>query len=234
MKRFYTIVSTAKANGGYHILLDDRPVKTKDGVFLCAGNEQIATRVMQEWAEQKEDIIPETMPFTQILNTKIDRVSKERDAMTASVLKYLDTDLLCYCAAEPEVLAKQQQEKWKPWLDWFEQDFGCVLKTTTSLIALTQSKKAHEAAASYVKTLNDDYFTILQLVTSVSGSLILAMALTHGAASAQQIFEACFVEETFKDTLYNAEKYGADPAMEKIQKSALQDFQVAQDYIAML
>ena len=234
MKRFYTTVSTAKATGGYHIMLDGRPVKTAAGAHLCAENEDIATRVMQEWADQGEQIAPDTMLFTQILNTKIDRVSRERTAMRTAVLHYLDTDLLCYFADEPEDLAKMQQAKRGPWLDWFAQVHGCALETTTGLAALTQSPQAHAAVVQYMDALDDAHFTVLQLVTSVSGSLILAMALTRGAASAQQVFDACFTEEIYRETLYEAKKYGPDPTTHKAQNTAMRDFQAAEDYVRML
>ena len=144
MKRFYKLVSTEKVGGGFYILLDGKPVKTKSGAHLLASNEAIANRLMQEWAAQEEHILPNTMPFTQIINTIIDRVSVERDVMSAAVLKYLDTDLICYFADEPEALVKLQKDKWQPWLDWFEGKFDCKLKTTTDLAALTQEQSAHD------------------------------------------------------------------------------------------
>ena len=231
MKRFYKLVSTEKLADGYHILLDGRAVKTKSGAHLCAPTEEIALLIMHEWSAQIDNILPDTMPFTQILNTKIDRVSRERTAMSAYVLKYIDTDLICYFADEPQGMVEQQKDKWQVWIDWFEGEFGYTLQTTTGLAALTQEKGAHDAIAKYVAALNDDHFTILQLVTSVSGSLILGLAMVKGAANAQQIFDACFVEENFREAMYDAEKYGSDPALEKEQKSKMQDLKAAYDYI---
>ncbi len=234
MKRFYTVVSLTQAEGGYHILLDGRPVKTKSGAFLCAANEALAGRIMQEWAAQDTDIVPDTMPLTQILNTRIDRVSKERDAMCAALLKYLDTDLICYFAAEPEALVRRQDEQWRVWLDWFEDNFGCALDVTSGLSALSQSDAAHDAVAGYVRGLDDDRFTVLQLVTSLSGSFVLGLAFLHGAASARQVLDACFVEETYKDALYDSAKYGADPMVEKAQKSKMRDLRASEDYLRLL
>ncbi len=234
MKRFYKLVSTEKAVGGFHILLDGKPVKTKSGAFLCAVNEGIATRLMQEWAQQTDDILPDSMPFTQILNTKIDRVSNEREAMSGYVLKYIDTDLICYFADEPQELLSQQKDKWNLWLDWFEKEFGVPLQTTTGLAALSQDKAAHKVVTDYVATLDDEHFTILQFITSISGSVILGLAMVKGAAKAGQVFDACFVEESFRDSMYDVEKYGSDPALEKEQKSKIRDFNAAYDYVALL
>ncbi len=234
MKRFYKMVSVDACNGGYAVCLDGRPVKTQSKVVLCAPNNEIATCVMEEWSAQQDEIVPESMPFTQILNTKIDRVSVEREAIFANMMKYLDTDLLCYQISEPEELAKLQQERWTPWLQWFETKYGVALETTTGLGALTQPAKAHEAVEAYISALGEDDFTILQVITSVSGSLILALAFMHQAITPQQMFEACFVEELYKDTIYDAEKYGADPILEKKQKAAMLDFETSARYLALL
>ncbi len=234
MKRFYKSVSIEKAKGGYHILLDGRPVRTKSKAFLCAMNEKIAERVVSEWDQQMDEIVPDTMPFTQILNTYIDRVSSDRAVMSEAILKYLDTDLLCYPADNPEDLVACQKEAWQPFISGFEIGFNCNLSTTTTLLAVEQSEASHIAVKGYVEGLNDIEFTILQLVTSISGSLILGIAMVRDAASASDVVKASFVEEDFKDYLYNADKYGGDPMLEKSKKSATLDLSAAEDLLALL
>ncbi len=230
MKRFYKVVSTRKSSNGFEILLDNRPIKTKAGHILLAPEEPLAEALVREWSAQKDQIIPDTMPLTQILNTQLDRVSTEREAMTAAILKYLDTDLICYFAEEPEELISLQEQSWKRWLDWFEEVFGEALKTTNSLLALQQSERAHESVRDYVKNLDDAYFTVLQLVTSLSGSLILGLAFVQGKAKADDILAACYVEESYKEQIYNAEKYGMDPMLEKEKLSKRKDFEAAEVY----
>ena len=81
MKRFDKLVSTQSRSGGFLITLDGRPVKTALKNELLAPAEELANAIVLEWSEQEEDIIPDSMPLTQILSTKIDRVSHEREAM---------------------------------------------------------------------------------------------------------------------------------------------------------
>lgn len=225
MKRFYTLVSSEAKPEGYAILLDGRPVKTKSGALLIAQNQQIADETVIEWANQKEVIDPETMPFTQIINTRIDQVAAKRPAMSATVLNYLDTDLVCYIADGPEELVTLQELKWKKWRDWIETEFGHALKTTNGLAALSQASELHDAVKSYVEQLSDDRFTLLQIVVPLSGSLILGLALLARQASSQEVFDACFVEEHYKDGLYMVDKYGRDPHIEKKQQATFKDFE---------
>lgn len=234
MKRFYKLVSVEKADDGYSILLDGRAVKRKSGAPLACLNENIANRVMQEWAEQENDIIPDNMPFTQIENTRLDRVALERDVMSANILKYLNTDLICYTVDAPKELVRMQDEAWTPWRTWFEKKFDTTLQTTTDLTAIKQNKTAHDSIINYVQNLDDAHFTILQIIVPLSGSLIIALAFIDGAANADDVFKAAYVEEAYKDSIYDADKYGHDPLIEKQQKTTYRDLKAAFEYLSYL
>lgn len=226
MKRFYTLVLHEKSADGYQILLDGKAVKTKDGQNLVAPNEHIASSVVQEWSNQGDTIEPDTMPFTQILSTKIDRVRHQRNEMTDMLLKYLDTDLICYLASEPDELVKRQNELWSPVRGWFQKDFGTEghpLKTTTGLAALSQDEIYAKNVRSYIQSLDNDHFTFLQIIIASAGSLILGLAFICGFADEEHVLNACFVEEDFKDTLYDIETYGADPYIEAKQAALRSD-----------
>ena len=231
MKRFYTLVSTKQVSGGYEVLLDGRPVKAPSKRTLLAPNESLAGEIVKEWAAQEEQILPNTMPLTQILTTKIDKVSNEREAMSLNVLKYLNTDLLCYRASEPLGMPEAQAGKWDPVLEWFAERFGSELQTTTGLTALTQPESAHKAVQAYVGSLDDDRFTLLQLITPLSGSLILALAFLEGKLSPQEVFDACHVEEQFRARIYDEEKYGPDPLQEKKDKAMMIDLEASKIYL---
>jgi chaperone required for assembly of F1-ATPase len=234
MKRFYKLVSTTKTPNGYLILLDGKPVKTKSRRDLLAPTQAMADAIMLEWSAQGDAIKLATMPLTQILNTMMGRVSAERAAMQDMVLKYFDTDLLCYRTDQPEALAQQQTQTWDPWLAWFEKRFGFSLTTTTSITALKHPAEAHAALKKFVINLNDHQFTVLQLVTSLSGSVILAAAFVDQDISADDLFAAIRIEERYKAVLYDEEKYGPDPAQHKKDAATMLDLKAAEAYLAAL
>ncbi|MFK7839809.1 MAG: ATP12 family protein [Bdellovibrionales bacterium] len=234
MKRFYTLVSTQKTDQGFLITLDGRPVKTAMKHELLAPNEKLANALVKEWAGQEDKIIPDSMPMTQILSTKIDRVSHERNAMQAAMFKYLDTDLLCYRADDPPELKNRQKETWDQYLDWFKSHYEYDLKTTYGLAAITQEQGAHDKIHSEIKAMNDDDFTLLQLIVSISGSLILGLAAMHKKANAEDIFTAMRVEETFKAEIYNEDFYGSDPAQEAKDKAIQADLKATLEYLKIL
>ena len=234
MKRFYKLVSTQSSQDGYLITLDGRPVKTALKKEMLAPNEHLANALVVEWSGQQEEINPDSMPLTQILSTKIDRVSHEREAMQKYVFKYLDTDLLCYRTDHPPELQKAQEEMWNPHLEWFAQEYGTPLETTFAITALKQPDTAHEKIRSIIKGLDDDRFTAFQLIVSASGSLVLGLAAINGKLTAEEIYAAMRVEENFKAEIYNEEFYGADPAQEKKDMATQEDLRAAMHYLSLL
>lgn len=234
MKRFYTLVTVAQDGPSFVIHLDGKPVKTPARAALTTNNKAIANAIMQEWAAQDTEILPDTMPLTQILSTRIDKTAQERSVMEQKILKYFDTDLLFYRADFPPNIGQAQVDAWDPIIQKFQAHFGVTLETTTAIKALIQPPEAHTVVAEYITALDDDYFTILQLVTPLAGSVISGILFTLDQLSPTDIMAIARVEERFKDTIYNAEKYGQDPAAEKADALMLKDLEGAAQYLALI
>jgi len=234
VKRFYKFVSLGETPKGFSILLDGKPVKTPSRTLLQTPHRDLANAIVQEWVAQGDRVQPSTMPLMQLLNTRIDRVGTEREEMTALLLKYLDTDLLCYRADHPPEMAKRQPEAWDPWLEWFKGEFGTSLETTTGLQALKQPEAARKSAAAFIEGLDDDVFTVLQLIVPLSGSLVIGLAFIKRAITPQQVFDITRVEEAYKAELYNEKQYGPDPSQEKKDKSTMVDLDAAAKFLDLL
>jgi len=233
MKRVYKLASYSKTEDGYVLQLDGKSVKTPLGQPLAAPNKALADALVQEWANQKDDIIPDSMPMTQMLTTALDR-TRERDAMTKALLKYLDTDLLCYRVKEPEELARRQKEIWDKWLVWFDEHFESPLQTTFGIDALKQSEKTHKQIWNYMEALDEYYFSVLQVVTSVSGSIVLALAFLEHDATEEDVYAASELEEIYHSELANEAVHGSDPVQERRQASMKNDLQSSRIFLDLL
>lgn len=231
MKRFYKLVSVSKNEGQYAVLLDGRPINTPSGAVLLSPCETLAEAIMAEWMAQKEDILPDTMPLTQILTTAIESASKNKEEIKKSVLAYLHTDLLCYRAGAPSPVAQRQADAWNPWLRWFKDEFGVELLTTESLQALKQDPKAVELIDAYLESLDIYLFTLLQILVSECGSLVLGLAFIKGKASPDDLFHASNVEENYRAEVYNEDLHGRAPLQEAREASMIQTIEAAKKFL---
>ena len=230
MKRFYTLVSTKKTDEGYAIQLDGKTVKTPSGHDIAAPTKAMADAIVVEWAEQEDKVKPETMPLTQILTTAIDK-KPDRNAITESLMRYLNTDLICYWAKEPEDLAKRQKEKWGRWVKWFDEHFEVPLYTTKKIEAMEQDAEAHKRVWNYIEALDRYYFAVLHIMTSLSGSLVLALAFAEGDIDPDEIFEASYLEELYNGEICNEELHGVSPEEETEREHFKRDAKAARLFI---
>lgn len=220
MKRFYKTVTARKTAEGYKLQLDDRSVKTDGGQELIAPSKALGEAVAEEWRSQGDKIDPATMPLTQLLGNALDRM-RQREEITDRLVQYLDTDLLCYRTEEPEALAERQAEIWGRWLDWFKETFGVVLESTTGLEALQQNPEAHKRVWNYIEALDEYYFAVLHIVTTLGGSVVLGLAFLEAAITPEELFDASELEELYHAGIVEAElaKGGAayipDPQQEQ-------------------
>ena len=232
MKRFYKLVSSKKVNEGYALQLDGKTVKTPLGQEMVVPTQVLADAIVLEWAEQEEKVKPETMPLTQILTTSLDKI-RDREAITESCMRYLDTDLVCYWCKEPEELAKRQKEIWGQWVKWFDNHFEVPLYTTKKIDAIKQEEEAHKRVWNYIESLDDTYFTILHIMTSLSGSLILALAFSEGDIEPNEIFEASYLEELYRGEIYNEDVHGAAPNEEAERDAFKRDVKAAKKFLEL-
>lgn len=232
MKRFYTMASHKKLDGGYVIQLDGKTVKTPLGQDMSSPSKALADGIVSEWAAQEDKVKPDTMPLTSLLTTAIDKI-RDREKITESCMRYLDTDLVCYWTKEPEELAALQKEKWGAWVKWFEGHFEVPLYTTKKIDALTQDSEAHKRVWNYIESLDDYYFTVVHVLTSLSGSLILALAFSEGDITPEEIFEASYLEELYRAEIYNEALYGAAPQEEAEREAFKRDTDAAQRFLEL-
>ncbi len=234
MKRFYTIVSImGDPDSGFAVQLDGKAVRTPCGANLMAPNEGLAEAIAQEWRDQKETIKPEMMPITQLMVTSIDHVH-EREEMTGKLMAYLDTDLICYRVSEPQELLDKQEAAWDVWLSWFEKNFRYMLDITNDLRAMKQSPEAHKAVERRVRAYQNLHFTVLQNLTALTGSLVLALAFVAGAAKPEHIQRAVYVEEDHKAEIYNEAVHGLAPLEEQKREVMKRELAAARTFLELL
>lgn len=231
VKRLYQTVETAKEPEGYIFLADKKPLRTRGGKPLIAPNLEIAKEVAAEWEAQVKEVVIETMPFTHILNTKIDRIIGGRNAIAAGLQKYIDTDLVCYFAPGPEELVSLQRQRWDPFRTWFSQFFSCELKTTNTLKAQPQTEKAHQKVREHINGMNDDLLTILQWVTALGGSLVMAFGFMQREFGVEKIMQSRFVEEDYKNSLLRAVEHTEDFALLDGRESVRRDLEASLKYL---
>jgi chaperone required for assembly of F1-ATPase len=203
-KRFYADVGTGEADGGYTVTLDGKPIKTPSGRTVIVPVRSLAEMIAAEWTAQGELIDPLTMPLTRFANSVVQGVTDNVAAVSDDVAKYFGSDLLFYRAGHPEGLVAREAQHWDPILFWAAETLGAHFMLAEGIMHVQQPDQAIAAARG---ALPDDPWRVgaLHVVTTLTGSALLALALFHGVIDPKQTWAAAHVDED-----WNAEKWGVD------------------------
>lgn len=210
VKRFYREVSLLPQGEAWQIALDGKAAKTPGGRIVATPHRRLAEAIAEEWRTQADKIDFGAMPLTRLAMSVSDHVLPWMAGMQADALNYAETDLLCYRADSPERLAERQARIWQPFLDWAARDLQAPLVVTTGIAAVEQNEASLAALRGALAVLDPHRLLVAQALTARFGSLVLALAVIAGKASAREAFEASRLDEIFQ-----AEIWGLDAEAEK-------------------
>jgi chaperone required for assembly of F1-ATPase len=203
-KRFYKEATADARDAAFAVLLDGRPVKTPAKNALLLPTPAAAQVVAAEWQAQDEYIDPQNMPLTRLVHSALDGVAGEKAACVDEIVKYAGTDLICYRASEPEGLVKAQAEAWDPYLRFAHEKFGARFICAEGIIFAAQPEPARQAIHAAVEALAAPKATgalalaALNVMTSLTGSAIIALGIVHGAFGTESAWKAAHIDEDFQ------------------------------------
>lgn len=205
-KRFYKQVSVEPVNEKFAVHLDGRPVRTPLKAKLELPTRRLANAIAEEWDAQTEKIDLSSMSMTSFASTALDRIMTRRQDAVGEIVKYAETDLLCYRANQPVALVARQDTIWQPHLDWLAEMHQIQLRTTDSIVHIEQPSTALAGLRRLVEVHDDYTLTGLYLLTTGTGSVVLGLAVLEGRLDAEGAVAASQLDEIFQ-----AEIWGEDP-----------------------
>jgi chaperone required for assembly of F1-ATPase len=209
-KRFYENAGVAEDGGDFAVALDGKPVRTPARRPLATPSRELTAAIADEWNAQSDVIDPANMPLTRLSNSIIDGVADNREEVRNDIVKYLGSDLLFYRADGPEGLTERQAAAWDPIVLWAADALGARFIMVEGVVFAAQPETAIAAAA---RTIPENVWRLgaVHSVMTLTGSALLALALAHGAISADDAWTAAHVDEAWQ-----MEQWGRDSlAMER-------------------
>lgn len=222
MKRFYRQAEAIEGPDGWHVALDGRQVKTQGGNVLVLPNRALAELLAGEWAAQGDEIDPRGFPMRDLADYALDVVAQDKDAAVAALLRYAETDTLCYRADPDEPLWKRQQEIWEPLLRACEERESIKLQRVSGVIHRAQDATALGKLRVRLEAM--DYLTLAALTTlaSLAASLVIGLAALEQGSDGAALWDAANLEEDWQ-----AERWGRDEEAAARRDNRRRDFLAA-------
>lgn len=229
MKRFYKEVAVAPEGAGWQVKLDGRGVKTQGGRPQVVPTQALAEALAAEWAAQGEEIAPASFVLRDLADYAIDIAGQDRASAEQSVIRFAESDTLCYRAEPGEALARRQDIEWEPLLSAAEVRHGVRFERVSGIIHKPQPP---ETLAVLVGVLAaQDHFTLAALNTlaSLAASLVIALAALEPDQDAEGLWAAANLEEDFQSELW-----GRDAEAEARRAQRLATFAAAMRFAGLV
>ena len=207
MKRFWTAVST---DAERVVRLDERPVRTPGRVPLALPSAALAEAVADEWRAVGETIDPRTMPLTGLANAAIDRIGPDPALFVAAIARYGASDLLCYRAEDPPELAARQAAAWDPPLDWARARYDVAFAVTAGVVPVAQQAATLERLERAVAARGAFALAALTTIVSLTGSLVLGLAVAERAFDTARVWQASELDEAWQAELWGVDEEAMD------------------------
>ena len=228
MKRFWNDVSIEAHGGGWRLLLDGRAVKTQGGRAQIVPTTALAQALASEWAAQGEEIDPGLFILRDLTDTALDVIAQDHAGTVATLLRYAETDTLCYRAEPEDALHARQQELWDPLVSAAEARWDVHFIRVNGI--LHQAQPAATLARLEALLQPKDHFALAALTTlaSITASLVTALAALEHGADAEALWNAAELEEAWQ-----AELWGSDYEAEHRRARRFAAFEAAMRFAGL-
>ena len=222
-KRFYSRADVVESSEGFAVQLDGKPVRTPGKALLALPTRAAAKLVADEFMAQVETIDPVSMPVLRLANTAIDGVASETQAVIEDLMRFAGSDLVCYRSDAPEKLVSRQAEHWDPALDWARSALGARFLLAEGVVHVTQPREAIAAIGVWLRQREEPFrISAIHLMTTLTGSALLALATEAGALDPADTWDAAHVDED-----WNIEQWGEDGEAASRRAGRRRDFDAA-------
>ena len=228
LRRFWTAATAVPVEGGFAVQLDGKPVRTPQKAPLVLPTEALAREVAAEWQAVEGKVDPGRMPFTRMANSAIDKVAPQFEAVAEMLAEYGGSDLLCYRAEHPDGLIARQSAGWDPLLAWAATTLAAPLHPTVGVMHRDQPPASLDALAQAVRALTPFQLVAFHDLVALSGSLVLALAVTRGLLTAEEAWALSRIDETWQ-----IEEWGADEEAAEMTARKHGDFLLADRFFAL-
>jgi chaperone required for assembly of F1-ATPase len=229
MRRFWKEAEVTAEENGWGVALDGKPLRTPARNALGVPTEALANAIAEEWNSAGGTVEPRDMPLTGLANAAIDHVAPDPEAFSADLTKYGESDLTCYRADGPRDLISRQEQNWDPLLAWARRRFDVDFRTTSGIVHVPQPEATVQRLSHGVSSLDAFRLAGLSPLVTIGGSLVVALAVTEGAVTPEDAWDAVTIDERWQ-----AEQWGADPEAEAALHAKRRDFLAAARFLELL
>lgn len=142
--------------------------------------------------------------MTHYLDEAVKDVKLHREGIISRLVRFAETDLLLFWGTDKELVSRQEKV-WSPIIRWANEVLQAEFEHTDTLDVPEGSKASAYSLKTFLESLSDKELAAFYSAALNMKSVLLAMAMIKGKMTAEEAFQAAFLDE-----LWQNEKWGSD------------------------
>ena len=187
----------------------------------------LADLLAAEWRDQGDTIDPGRFVLRDMADYAIDVIARERAETIDKLLRYGDTDTLCYRADPDEAFYQRQRARWEPGVTACEARLGGGFQRVGGVLHRPQKAEALAVIRAVLEAQDQFVLAGLFNLAAIAASLITALEVLEAPEQAAALFTAANAEEDWQ-----AELWGWDPLAEDRRTARAEAFALAARFVA--
>lgn len=143
------------------------------------------------------------------LEKAADEINRNREEIIDKLVNFSQTDLLLFWGHEKDLIVRQEAT-WGPLLEWANQEINVDFVKTQNLDVPEENINSKGKLKMYLEHFSDEELAAFYVAALNMKSVLLAIALVKGRISAEEAFQAAYLDE-----LWQAENWGSEEGAEK-------------------
>jgi len=168
-------------------------------------------------------------PIFQLACQALDFVAPDREKAAVQIIEFYNTDVLCFRNTRPLELSTIEDAQWNPILEWFHKTFQCDVAVSTSFKPPSHASQTIDRLKAVLLQKSSLELAAINACCQITGSCILALALTYRWLPPLQIMELCLLEERYQNI-----RWGTDEDALARHKALLIDLITVDEFLALL
>ncbi|KAI1298871.1 ATP synthase complex assembly protein atp12 [Mortierella claussenii] len=198
-KRFWENAGVKDMGDRVAVTLDGRVLKTPAGnqLTLPKDQEHLALMIAGEWHGQKALLKSHSLPMTSLVARAIDGFAgsqQGRQETLDRLIKYLDTDSICYQQDFPDSIVKAQHEHWDPILKWVKDEYDLDINVSQGITYVQQTDEVKQRLRDIVTDMTDIELSAFERATLTAKSFLIGLAVVKRHLSVERAWMAAQLE----------------------------------------
>ncbi len=189
------------SDGFFNLFINNKEIKTPEKVSFNFKEKIFPDLILKEIKRFKLKKLNQSIYYN-IFSLAKDKILVNKQKYIAEVLKYINTDLICYWENKPDDLYALQLDNWNSQLKKLKKE-ELDFDYTFNIIPIKQKKSSIELLKNKLIQLDDIILSCLLIVTKTTSSLLLSYLFITNRINPIDLYKNAYLHE-----IWQSKKWG--------------------------